>query len=521
MNNALPKLWSLPGGIHPPENKSQSLNGPIRMAALPPQLTVPVTQPDYATPQLCVQVGDRVHKGQALVRAAQSSGLLAHAPAAGVVSAIAGYAIPNASGLPELCVVIDTDPTDTRWAKLKALDYPAAGIDTLIERIADAGISGLGGAGFPTQLKLRSALQQVDTLVLNAAECEPFITADAALLCERAADVVTGGLILLQITGAGRCLIGIEDNKPQAIAALQQHCSDARLQVVVIPARYPSGAENQLIHILTGTEIPSGTLAVHSGILCHNVGTAYAIARAVVHGEQLLSRITTVSGAALREPANYEVLTGTPVAALLQHSGVDHTQLSRLLCGGPLMGIELPHAQLPVTKTTNCVVATTEAELPSPPPAQACIRCGLCVDVCPVQLLPQQLYWFARSKEYTKAQAHNLQDCIECGACAYVCPSHIPLVQYYRNAKAGIREQSDKHQRADYAKQRFEVHQQRVALEQAQNDQRRAERAAAVKAQPAAAAGTSAQDAIAAALARVQAKKAAQSIDAGKQGDSK
>jgi len=174
-----------------------------------------------------------------------------------------------------------------------------------------------------------------------------------------------------------------------------------------------------------------------------------------------------------------------------------------------------------VTKTTNCVVATTEAELPSPPPAQACIRCGLCVDVCPVQLLPQQLYWFARSKEYTKAQAHNLQDCIECGACAYVCPSHIPLVQYYRNAKAGIREQSDKHQRADYAKQRFEVHQQRVALVQAQNDQRRAERAAAVKAQPAAAAGTSAQDAITAALARVQAKKAAQSIDAGKQDDSK
>lgn len=511
MNRAQQTLHDFPGGIDPPDNKAQSLRGPIRSAALPTQLWVPVTQPGFAEPDLCVQVGERVHKGQLLARGNDSTALMSHAPAAGVIKAIAEYAVPNASGLPELCVIIDTDTTDSDWHKLAPLDWQHATPDVLIERIADAGICGLGGAGFATHHKLRAALQLVDTVILNAAECEPFITADEALLREHAADVVTGGLILLQLCGATRCLIGIEDNKPAAIAALQQHCTDTRLQLVVFPARYPSGAEKQLIQLLTGKEIPTGTLPVHSGILCHNVATARAITRAVVHGEQLLSRITTVTGAALREPANFEVLIGTPVDALLQQAKLDHTQLSRLLCGGPLLGIELPHAQLPVTKTSNCIIATTLQELPPPLPMQACIRCGMCADVCPVRLLPQQLYWFARSNALDQAEAHHLHDCIECGACAYVCPSHIPLVQYYRSAKADIAEARTRQQRADHARQRFEVHQQRVAIEQAQEAQRRAERSALLQT-GVSVAGTSGsvQDAVAAALARVQAKKAAQ-----------
>lgn len=511
MSSASSPVYDFPGGIYPPENKSQSLRGPIRTTALPPQLWVAVTQPGFAMPLLCVQAGEHVDKGQLLARGSDSAGLLVHAPAAGLISSITEHAIPNASNLPELCVVIDTDAADSNWHKLLPLDWRDAAPDLLVERIAAAGICGLGGGGFPTHQKLHAALQQVDTVILNAAECEPFITADEALLREHAADVVTGCLILLQITGANQCLIGIEDNKPAAIAALRQHCTDGRLRVVIIPARYPSGAERQLIQTLTGKEIPSGSLPVHSGILCHNAGTARAIARAVVYGEQLLSRITTLTGAALLEPGNVEVLIGTPVDFLLQQAGVDQQQLSRLFCGGPLMGIELPHSQLPVTKTTNCIIATTQRELPRPPPMQACIRCGLCADVCPVQLLPQQLYWFARSSELEKAEAYHLHDCIECGACAYVCPSHIPLVQYYRSAKADIRDAHARQQRADHAKQRFEVHQQRVALEDAQESRRRTERAAlAQPALPAAGNNTSAQDVVAAALARIQAKKAAQ-----------
>ncbi len=511
MNNATPKLWTMAGGISPPANKQQSLQGVIRKAALPPQLFVPVSQSDFNKPQLCVQLGARVHKGQVLALGSPTMGVTAHAPAAGVVSAITEQQVPNMSGLRELCVVIDTDASDTSWPKLPPLDYLHTDSDTLIQRIFEAGISGLGGAGFPAHNKVRCALHNIDTLVINAAECEPYITADEALLRERAGDVINGCLILLQLTGAARCLIGIEDNKPQAIAALRKHADDSRLQVMVIPALYPSGAEKQLIYMLTGKAFSADTLPVASGVLCHNVCTAFAIARAVLRGEALLSRIITITGAAVNEAANYEVLIGTPVSALLQQSAVDPMRLSQLISGGPLMGMLLPHAQLPVTKLTNCIIATTAQELPTPPPAQACIRCGYCVEVCPALLLPQQLYWFARSKEFDKAQAHNLNDCIECGACAYVCPSHIPLVQYYRAAKAELAQVHDKQQRAVYSRQRFDAHQQRKAIEQAQDEQRRAERAtlAKQKQETTSTSSTAAQNAVAAALARVQAKKAA------------
>ena len=511
MNSMQPKTWSMAGGIQLAANKQQSLQGPIRTALLPPQLIVPVTQPDYSQPQLCVQVGERVQKGQPLVCVLSAQGLAAHAPAAGIVTAITTHAVPTASGLPELCVVIDTDAADTSWHKLPPLDYMQSDIDTVIQRVAESGISGLGGAGFPAHQKLRSSLGKVDTLILNAAECEPYLTADEALLRERAMDVLDGCLILLRITGASRCLIGIEDNKPQALAALRSHAGDPRLHIRVIPAKYPSGADRLLIHALTGTAIPASTLPIDCGVLCHNVGTVFAIARAVLHGEPLLSRITTITGAAVQQPANYEALIGTPIRELLPQSAVDTTRLSQLVCGGPMMGTALANADLPVTRTANCIIAATEPELPLPQPAQACIRCGFCAEVCPVQLLPQQLYWFARNREHARALAHNLADCIECGACAHVCPSHIPLVQYYRATKAEIAEANDKQQRAHHWKLRFDAHQQRKAVEKVAEEQRRAERAvlASQKQQSGTAATLSARDAVAAALARVQAKKAA------------
>lgn len=512
-------LWPLPGGIHPPENKAQSLCEPIRPAPLPQQLLIPLTQPGYAPPEVLVEPGARVHKGEVLARGTPGFGLTVHASTSGTATAIEPHPVPNASGLPERCLILEPDGQE-EWVRMPPLDWHNTGAEDLVARIHDAGISGLGGAGFPAHTKLRGALGKVHTLIINAAECEPFITADHALLREQAADVVTGIRILLQLCGDARCLFGIEDNKPDAIAALRAAIDDPRIHLVVIPTKYPSGSEKQLIYILTGTEIPAGTITIQSGILCHNVGTARAITRAVEHGEALVSRVVTLTGAALRRPGNLEVLIGTPIRDLLQACEVDTSRLSRLINGGPLMGLQLPHADLPVLKITNCVIATTDNELPPPPPQQACIRCGYCAEACPVSLLPQQLYWFARSKELDKAAAHNLFDCIECGACAYVCPSNIPLVQYYRAAKAELRQERDKHRMAEHAKERYEFHQARKAEEKALEEQRRAERAALAQQKKARATAQSdthndAQAAVAAALARVKAKKAAQQAKAG------
>ena len=518
--NTLPtdRIYPLPRGIHPPENKRQSLREPIRKASMPARLVLPLTQPGFLQAEPLVQVGQQVLKGEILARGTPGMGVTVHASTSGTVVAIDACPVPNASGLPEACIVLEPDGRDT-WQRLPAMDFRHCETHSLIERIDLCGISGLGGAGFPTHTKLEAALGKVHTLILNGAECEPFITADHALMRERADDILLGVRILLQITGAERCLVGIEDNKGEAIDAMQaaiEQCNDPRIKQVVIPTLYPSGGEKQLVYILTGNEVASGSFALASGILCHNVGTAWAIARAVVQGEALVSRIVTVSGAAVARPGNLDACLGTPLTSLLEDCEVNPAVLSRLIHGGPLMGLQLPHADLPVLKITNCVIASTVAEMPPPPPAQACIRCGFCADVCPVTLLPQQLYWFSRSKELEKAEAHNLFDCIECGACAYVCPSHIPLVQYYRAAKAELRDERDKHRMAEQAKQRFEFQQQRKEEEKRREERRRAERAALAKQrkEAAAASGSDAQSdakaAIAAAMARVQARKASE-----------
>lgn len=526
------QFWPLPRGIHPPENKQQSLRLPILKAALPQQLVIPLTQPGFASPELLVQTGQAVRKGEVLARGTPGMGITVHASTSGTIVTIVQHQVPNASTLPEPCILLQPDGKD-EWLRLAPLDWESTDAGTLIARIDECGISGLGGAGFPTHTKIGGARGKVHTLVINAAECEPFITADDALLQERASEVVLGIRILMHIVQPQRCLIGIEDNKPRAIAALQTalaQAADARLEQVVIPTQYPSGAEKQLIYILTGTEIPSGAIALQSGILCQNVGTAQAITRAVVHGEALVERVVTLTGAALTQPCNLDVLIGTPIHDLLQQCGLQSDKLSRLINGGPLMGLQLPHADLPVLKITNCIIATTLDELPPAPPAQACIRCGFCADACPVTLLPQQLYWFSRSKELEKAEAHKLMDCIECGACAYVCPSHIPLVQYYRATKAELREEKEKHHMAALSRERFEFHQARKDEEKRIEEQRRAERAALAKqrkaATEAAGEGTGpstdetgsgedkAKAAIAAALERVKAKKAAAAASA-------
>jgi Na+-translocating ferredoxin:NAD+ oxidoreductase subunit C len=484
------ELHDFKGGIHPAENKHQSTELSIAQTPLPERLILPLNQHIGAPARVLVSEGQLVLKGEILAAAEGFVSVPVHAPTSGTITRIGEHALPHSSGMTGLCIEITPDGKDI-WCEHQGLaDYREHAPADLVAMIKNAGIAGLGGAGFPSHVKLASSHNKpIDTLILNGAECEPYITADDMLMRERAEAVIEGALILLHILNPEQCLIGIEDNKPDAIIALKHAISTStkdthKIQVVAIPTKYPSGGEKQLIQILTGKEVPNGSIPADIGIVCQNVGTAAAVYNAVVKGEPLISRIVTITGNACAQPRNYEVLLGTPVETLINLAGVDRKQMQRLIMGGPMMGFTLTDLSVPVVKTTNCLLAPNKKELPLAPAAQACIRCGLCTEACPAQLLPQQLYWFSRAEEFDKAEAHNLFDCIECGACAYVCPSNIPLVQYYRYAKGEIRLEKAEKLKSERAKQRFEARTARLDREQAEKDARRAARAeAAAKAQ--------------------------------------
>jgi electron transport complex protein RnfC len=480
------QIWNIPGGIHPPEHKALSNATSTQPVPLPKRLVLPLNQHIGAPAEPVVALGERVLKGQLIAAANGFVSVPVHAPTSGTISFIGPQPYPHVSGMLAPAIVIDSDGLD-EWCELKPCpDFRSLEPADLLERIRQAGISGLGGAGFPTAVKLTARpTQKIHTLVLNGTECEPYITADDRLMREKAAELIAGIEILAQLIQPEQVLIGIEDNKPEAIAAVQAAIGAHPFSVRVFPTKYPSGGEKQLIQILTGVEVPSGGLPADIGILCQNVGSAVAIHDAVILGKPLISRITTLTGEALARPMNVEALLGTPVNELLEFAGLDQARLYRLVMGGPMMGFTLPDFDVPLIKTTNCLLAASQAELPPPPPAMPCIRCGECAEACPASLLPQQLHFFALGQEHEQLKAHNLFDCIECGACAYVCPSSIPLVQYYRAAKGEIRELEQKQLKAEQSKQRFELRQDRLrrAEEQKEAERKaRAEKAARAKA---------------------------------------
>jgi electron transport complex protein RnfC len=513
------KVFDFHGGIHPEENKTQSLGRPIEDAGIPPELVLPLSQHIGAPASPVVEVGEKVLKGQLMAEAGGFVSAALHAPTSGTVTAIEERVIAHPSGLPAPCLVLATDGLD-QWCELQpTADYRQLDRDLLRQKISDAGIAGMGGAGFPASVKLASRPgQAIETLIINGTECEPYITADDALMREQAAELIEGVQILQYLLQPGETLIGVEDNKPEAIAALREAAADSDIQVVVFPTKYPSGGEKQLIEILTGKQVPSGGLPLDIGIICQNVGSVVAVRDAVLLGRPLISRITTVTGEALLTPGNFRVLLGTSMTYLLARAGYRKDKNRRLIMGGPMMGFTVPDPDVPVVKTTNCILAPTEAELPTPPTAQACIRCGLCAQACPASLLPQQLFWFSRSKEYEKLEQHNLFDCIECGACSWACPSNIPLVQYYRASKAEILQLRRENERADHSRLRFEARQERIARQEAEKEARRAARkeAAELRAREAAADGEGGEDPIQAAIDRARAKKAA--LQAGQNG---
>ena len=519
------RIWDIPGGIHPAENKQQSTQRGLEQAPLPDLLILPLQQHIGARAEPLVNIGDQVDKGQLL---AEASGLIStplHAPTSGRITAIGPAPYPHASGLEEWAISLQPDGAD-RWTELNPVThYQQLDADTLIELIRQAGISGLGGAGFPTAAKLKARPEQkIHTLIINGTECEPYITADDSAMRYQADKIVSGIEILSHILQPQQVLIGIEDNKPQAIAAMQAAVADKPMQIVVFPTKYPSGGEKQLIQILTGKEVPSGGLPADIGMLCQNIGTLIAIHDAILLGQPLIKRIVTLTGDALQRPTNVEALIGTPIRHLLSYAGLQPERLFRLVMGGPMMGFTLQSMDAPVIKTSNCLLAGSREELPPPPPAQPCIRCGLCAEACPAELLPQQLHWFALGKDHEQLKRQHLFDCIECGACAWVCPSSIPLVQYYRAAKAEIREQELQQQKAEHSRQRFEQRQARLQREAEQKErerQARAEKAARMKAAKETAAqqpGTTDRAAMTEPdLARVQSQKAAGLSDEQKQ----
>ena len=494
------RVWDFDGGIHPPEMKVQSSRTPMRVCPVPPELIIPLQQHIGNEGDLIVHPGEHVLKGQPLT-AGTGRTLPVHATSSGIITAIEPCVTAHPSGLTAPCVRIQTDGLDTAYPSEKTPDFCSLSKTELTERIHQAGIAGLGGAGFPTASKLKGGGDLIRTLIINAAECEPYITADDRLMQEHGGEILTGIHILMHLLAPEQVLIGIEDNKPEAIAALREvTAGEAQIHVRVIPTKYPSGGAKQLTKILTGREVPSGGRSSDIGVLMQNVGTVVAIKRAIVDGEPLIERVVTVTGEAVNTPGNFWTRLGTPVRFLLEQAGFNPQHQQMVVMGGPLMGFTLPDLNVPVVKICNCILAPTSDEMQPEAPEEACIRCSHCVDACPAGLLPQQLYWFSKGKEHEKAEQHHLFDCIECGACAWVCPSNIPLVQYYRQEKAQIIEIRNETQRAADAKIRFEARQARLAREKEARDARHKKAAVQVDEKD--------SSAISAALARVKEKTA-------------
>lgn len=498
-------LWPLTGGIHPPEMKLLSNTTPIQRLLPANEYFLPLPQVGE-TAVLAVKQGQRVLKGQPLTRGISAMYLAVHAPTSGTITAIEPRPSNHPSALPVLTCVLQSDGLD------EAVSFTAASEplshEQILQRIRDAGIAGMGGAMFPSHIKLNPA-SKIKRLIINGVECEPYITADDRLMREYARDILKGVALMQQLLQPETTTIAIEDNKPEAAQAMRQALAASTLpqcSIQVIPTKYPSGGEKQLIQILTGQEVPSGAIPAHLSIVVQNVGTAFAIQQAVYQGVPLLERVLTVTGSNIEKPGNYWVSVGTPIRHILEQTGFKATPDSKVIVGGPMMGYTLPTVDVPVLKGSNCLLLPQAQELADAPQERSCIRCGECAQVCPVSLLPQQLYWHAKAAEYDKAENFHLQDCIECGCCSYVCPSDIPLVQYYRVAKAAIRKTREEKLHAEHAKMRFEARSLRMEQEKLEREAKAREAAEKRKS----AMSGNEKDAVAAALARVKAKQAAQ-----------
>ena len=472
---------ALPGGLRIDAHKQRSTKAPIRAASLCDQYVIPLDQHAGRPATPLVKPADRVRMWQPIAQPAAGISAWLHSPVSGEVIAIEPRPAPHRLGAPTLSIVIANDGRDERFENAAAfVSFEQISPNEACEHIARGGIVGLGGAAFPTASKLESSLcENGPQLLLNGAECEPYISCDEVLMRERAEDIVYGARALVHALCAPNCTIAIEDDVPEAAAALRQaidNAADPRIQIKVVPAIYPAGGERQLIATVFGVEVPHDGLPADIGVVCQNVGTAAAVARWVRDGQPLVSRIVTVTGDGVRDAGNLETRIGTPFSSLIADCGGYTERMSRLIMGGSMMGSSLSHDQVPVVKATNCIVAASALDLQPRSAEMPCIRCGNCSYVCPAFLLPQQLHWYLQPFDSDALARHGLLDCIECGCCDYVCPSQIPLAERFREAKPLLTRDLNAHPTADAARARFHARNERLARLEAEHRAKLAEK---------------------------------------------
>ena len=466
-------LGTLHGGLRLPGHKTASTRQPIVEVPVPPQLVLPITQHVGDPSQPVVGIGERVLKGQLIAESDGTLGAPVHAPSSGKIIAIEPWPVSRRFGENAPCIVIECDGRDEAVQRVESpANFTSLEAEYLLTRILQGGIVGLGGAVFPTAQKLMQARTcKIDHLLLNGVECESYISCDDLLMRERAGEIISGAQILMHALQIDACFIAVESDKPDAIRALGVvlgEISDDRIVIKQVPTIYPSGGEDQLVQLVTNREVPSGGLPSDVGCLVQNVGTAAAIHDWIVDNEPLISRVTTITGDGVANPVNVRARIGTTLSDIIEIAGGYTDSAKQLIIGGPMTGKSVTTDRVPLVKATNCVLVSSET--PSPGPALPCIRCGDCAAVCPVQLLPQQLYWYACADNEEKMREFGLMDCIECGCCDLVCPSHIPLTADFRVAKGRIRELADEKARAVRARQRFEARSDRLQREQAERD---------------------------------------------------
>jgi len=478
-------LGKLHGGLRLQAHKKISTAEPIQQVPLPSQLVLPITQHAGDPAQPIITIGEQVLKGQLIAESDGSLGAPVHASSSGTVVAIEPWPVSRRYGDNAPCIVIECDGEDTAIETTVALpSFDTLSPEALLAKILQGGIVGLGGAVFPTAQKLMQATtSDLDYLILNGVECEPYISCDDLLMREHAREVIGGARVLLHALNLDTGYIVVESDKPAAINRLVEvlnELNDERLVLKQVPTIYPSGGEDQLVQLVTNREVPSGGLPTDVGCLVQNVGTAAAIYDWIFHNEPLVSRITTVTGDGIAHPMNVEARLGTTVADIVEFAGGYTDRAQQLIIGGPMTGKSITTDRVPLVKATNCILALSET--PTVAPEIACIRCGDCAAVCPVQLLPQQLFWYACADDEEKMRSYGLTDCIECGCCDLVCPSHIPLTADFRTAKARIREQADEKARSERARLRFEARNERLEKEQQARDEELAQQKDAARA---------------------------------------
>ncbi|MBI1423324.1 MAG: electron transport complex subunit RsxC [Gammaproteobacteria bacterium] len=462
------KLFRFRGGVHPEGHKQATGTRPIEVFPLPQRLYIPVQQHAGAPAEPTVKPGHHVLKGRLLAHGQGTISAPVHAPTSGTIVDIVDHTAPHPSGLPVRTLILEPDGKD-EWMQTEPVINPfELDPDEIAVRVGASGVVGMGGAAFPSAVKLQQGkTKSIKTLIINGGECEPYLTCDDRLMQERAQEIIDGVRIMLHATRAPRALIAIEDNKPDAIFSMRQAANlFENLTVVPVPSLYPMGSDRQMIHTLTGLEVPSGRRSADIGVLMHNVGTAYAVHNAIRKSRPLVSRIVTVGGGAVREPRNLEVPIGTLMKDLFEYCGGFSETPQRILMGGPMMGQVMPNTDVPIIKGTSGIIALTRKEI-TQQQTMPCIRCGSCAQVCPCGLLPMELAARSNKGQFDNAVDYGLLDCISCGSCSYVCPSHIPLVQYFEYAKGVIASQRRDKQKATETRE--------LALQRTQRMQREAE----------------------------------------------